>query len=163
MNELSLKMGPMLALACRTYQLDKNGIHGPGHWLSVLDYGFALHNYEPQGVDMEIVTYFALLHDMARTRESHEAEHGGNAADIIETKAWIRKDLGPVRISKLVEAVRYHQDGETSDDPTIGTCWDADRLDLIRLGITPDPKFMSTEAGIYRAEKLNVIKMAGFS
>ena len=31
-----------------------------------------------------------------------------------------------------------------SEHPTIGTCWDADRLDLGRVGIVPQPKFMST-------------------
>jgi uncharacterized protein len=33
-----------------------------------------------------------------------------------------------------------------SEHPTIGTCWDADRLDLGRVGARPDPKYMSTEA-----------------
>jgi uncharacterized protein len=34
-----------------------------------------------------------------------------------------------------------------SDDPTIGTCWDADRLDLARegVGIQPRARYMSTE------------------
>ena len=29
---------------------------------------------------------------------------------------------------------------------TIQTCWDADRLDLGRVGITPDPSWLCTEA-----------------
>ena len=29
---------------------------------------------------------------------------------------------------------------------TIQTCWDADRLDLIRAGITPDPNHLCTAA-----------------
>ena len=28
---------------------------------------------------------------------------------------------------------------------TIQTCWDADRLDLGRVGMMPDPRFLSTE------------------
>jgi hypothetical protein len=32
-------------------------------------------------------------------------------------------------------------------DVTIQTCWDADRLDLGRVGIRPDPARMGTEAG----------------
>jgi len=31
-----------------------------------------------------------------------------------------------------------------SDDVTIGTCWDADRLDLGRVSIKPEAKHMST-------------------
>jgi hypothetical protein len=34
-----------------------------------------------------------------------------------------------------------------STDPTVGVCFDADRLDLGRVGIEPDPELMSTEAG----------------
>jgi uncharacterized protein len=34
-----------------------------------------------------------------------------------------------------------------SADVLIGMCWDADRLDLTRIGVTPDPALMSTPAG----------------
>jgi len=30
---------------------------------------------------------------------------------------------------------------------SIGTCWDADRLDLGRVGVIPSVNFMSTPAG----------------
>jgi len=33
------------------------------------------------------------------------------------------------------------------DDVTIQTCWDADRLDLGRVGIIPDPDRMCTGMG----------------
>jgi hypothetical protein len=32
-------------------------------------------------------------------------------------------------------------------DPTIGTCRDADRLDLWRVHLQPDERYMSTERG----------------
>lgn len=34
----------------------------------------------------------------------------------------------------------------STGDPTIATCWDADRLDLLRVGIRPDPARLVTEA-----------------
>ena len=37
-------------------------------------------------------------------------------------------------------------DGETTTDPTIGCCWDADRLDLGRVGIEPEAEYQSTVA-----------------
>ena len=43
-----------------------------------------------------------------------------------------------------------HTDGTISDDPTIGCCWDADRLDLPRVGMQPDPALLSTEAAARR-------------
>jgi hypothetical protein len=46
----------------------------------------------------------------------------------------------------LSEACVGHTDGLTTFDPTIGCCWDADRLDLPRVGITPTAEYLSTEA-----------------
>jgi uncharacterized protein len=51
------------------------------------------------------------------------------------------------RLDLLKQAVRYHTSGLTSPDPTIGTCWDADRLDIGRVGITLSGRYMSTVAG----------------
>jgi hypothetical protein len=50
-------------------------------------------------------------------------------------------------MEKLVLACRTHTDGTVSRDATVGVCFDADRLDLVRVGIEPDPKLMSTAAG----------------
>ena len=47
----------------------------------------------------------------------------------------------------LAEACRDHTSGPHHGDPTIGTCWDADRLDLGRVGIIPQEEFMSTQLG----------------
>jgi uncharacterized protein len=45
--------------------------------------------------------------------------------------------------------MKHHSDGEVSTDKTIQTCWDADRLDLGRVGIFPSPKFLSQEANLF--------------
>ena len=42
------------------------------------------------------------------------------------------------------ELVRRILEGCVHADPTIGTCWDADRLDLWRVGITPHARFLRT-------------------
>ncbi len=42
--------------------------------------------------------------------------------------------------------MKYHSGGEVSTNPTIQSCWDADRLDLGRVGIIPSPRFVSAEA-----------------
>lgn len=39
-----------------------------------------------------------------------------------------------------------HSDGMTQGDATVLTCWDADRLDLRRVGITPRVEHLGTEA-----------------
>ena len=43
---------------------------------------------------------------------------------------------------------RYHP------DVTVQTCWDADRLDLGRVGITPSPAYLNTEVA-KRPETIN--------
>jgi uncharacterized protein len=51
------------------------------------------------------------------------------------------------RFELLQQAIRLHTSGLTTNDPTIGTCWDADRLDIVRAGMTPNAQYLSTEAG----------------
>lgn len=46
----------------------------------------------------------------------------------------------------LAFACEEHTNGGISPDPTVGVCWDADRLNLWRVGIRPNPRFRSTEA-----------------
>ena len=41
----------------------------------------------------------------------------------------------------------WHTHGQLIDEPTIGTCWDADRLDLGRVGTEPEARYMSTDFG----------------
>lgn len=52
--------------------------------------------------------------------------------------------LSDTRLELLVAACRYHTVVEFSDDATIATCWDADRLDLWRVGIDTNPERMNT-------------------
>jgi uncharacterized protein len=46
----------------------------------------------------------------------------------------------------LYHACAFHTDGLTDGDPTVQTCWDADRLDLPRAGIHPSPERLCTPA-----------------
>src|SRR5262249_24487970 len=55
----------------------------------------------------------------------------------------------------LYYACAWHERGRVSDDPTIGACWDADRLDLPRVGTQPMPELMSTEEGKARARAVH--------
>ncbi len=40
----------------------------------------------------------------------------------------------------------HHSNGAVDADPTVQTCWDADRLDLGRVGIKPAARYMSPVA-----------------
>lgn len=47
----------------------------------------------------------------------------------------------------LDEALSRRGEGTTSDDPTIGCCWDAERLDGLHRNEDVDPSLLSTEPG----------------
>ena len=40
----------------------------------------------------------------------------------------------------------HHSDGMTQGNATVLSCWDADRLDLGRAGITQNAKYLGTES-----------------
>jgi len=127
------------------YVLPVNGIHGPRHWLRVLENGLELAARTP-GADAGVVELFALLHDSKRVNEDHDAAHGWRAANFVRLLAekGLLK-LEPPRMMRLIEACEFHEHGHVSSDPTIGCCWDADRLELSRLGIRPQSRYLSTD------------------
>lgn len=118
--------------------------HGFGHWRNVEDNFLVI--AEQNGADRLVGRLFAILHDCCREDDGADPLHGPRAATLI--REWSdRLRLSPEQEDMLVFAVHHHTDGETSQDPTIGACWDADRLDLGRVGIIPAPLYMSTATG----------------
>lgn len=118
-------------------------LHGIGHWRRVANNVGALAPETP-GADLEVALLFALFHDAMRENDGHDPEHGRRGGALARE---LLDGLAPVRLDLLVGACDEHADGLVSADPTIGVCWDADRLELPRVGITPDPALFSTEAG----------------
>ena len=55
-------------------------------------------------------------------------------------------ELSAKRMDALCKAIEHHSCGKVHDHAMIQICWDADRLDLGRVGIKPITKFMSQEA-----------------
>ena len=128
----------------------RSRIHGPEHWSRVAANGLALAT-ETTGADKHVVFLFALLHDSMRENDTYDPEHGPRAADLaLELFTLLKIDHH--QFQALTRALAEHDRGQVSDDPTIGCCWDADRLDLTRIGTMPDPRFFSTPSGRKRAE-----------
>lgn len=122
--------------------------HGEEHWRCVASTGLALSD-ALDGVDRGLVLCFGLLHDTRRENESIDPGHGPRAAAFAaELRAEGLLELGETRFRLLEEALRLHSDGHVSGDPTIGACWDADRLHLPRVLIEPDPARFSTMAAL---------------
>ncbi len=126
------------------YPLSLSGVHGPVHWARVWENG--QHLASLNGADAEVVALFALFHDCCRTTEDEDYEHGQDAADFAQSLRGAELLINDHSFELLYEACARHTDGETEADITIQTCWDADRLDLGRVGIVPDPSRLCTEA-----------------
>ena len=54
----------------------------------------------------------------------------------------------------LRKACELHTVCHRTGNATIDACFDADRLDLMRVGIIPDPKKMATERGAFYAANM---------
>lgn len=118
--------------------------HGPDHWARVETNGIRLGRQTP-GCDLLVVELFALFHDSMRDNDWIDPQHGARGWKLA-VEFGVHRLLSVAQSDFLEIACVFHDAGKTSMDPTIGVCWDADRLDLGRVGITPDSKFLSTEA-----------------
>ena len=117
--------------------------HGEQHWRAVARTGAEIRRSDPT-VSGRVLFLFALLHDARRFTTEPDPEHGPRAADLaVELREKAFFSLDDTRMALLVEACQLHDTGATSHEPTVGACYDADRLQLTRVGITPDPKFLS--------------------
>jgi len=120
--------------------------HGEMHWRCVAATGLELATADAS-VDRATVFCFGLLHDTRRLNETVDPGHGRRAARLAEElHADGRLQLDGTHFTALLEALRLHSGGQVSPDPTIGTCWDADRLHLPRVSIVPNPALFSTRA-----------------
>lgn len=119
--------------------------HGIAHWQRVAWTGYSLLNEVPTA-DRAVVFLFGLLHDSKRENDGHDPEHGVRAATFVRQLHGSHFRLPKDRLELLVDACYRHADGEITDDPTVGVCRDADRLNLWRVGVRPDPRWLSTAA-----------------
>jgi len=133
------------SLAADGFALGIDSIHGPSHWQRVERN--ALQIAATNAADVTIVRLFAILHDSQRLNESTDPEHGLRAANWAKHLRNVHFTLDDARFNLLSEACIWHDSGRVSEDPTIGACWDADRLELPRVGIQPAKRFMSTVFG----------------
>ena len=75
-------------------------------------------------------------------------DRGDHAAKWIEElRTTYLKDVSEKEIELLKEACRLHTIVHKTGNPTIDACFDADRLDLWRVNIIPDPERLATEKG----------------
>src|SRR5689334_12255675 len=142
-----INLTPLWSLAAEQFALGAHTIHGPDHWQRVERNALRIAS-ATSGVDVLVVRLFAVLHDSKRFNESHDPEHGLRAAQWAQQlREQQQFNVTDQQFGLLSQACIWHDKGRVSDDLTIGACWDADRLDLTRLGVRIQPELMSTGIG----------------
>lgn len=136
------------------FRLDWFGTHGIAHFQRVRENGLRLS--EETKANTAIVELFAFLHDARRHNEYEDALHGRRAAKMARHFQGVFFDLLPDDLELLAYACEYHINGLREGDITVLTCWDADRLDIGRVGWKPIARKLCTEA----AKKPEIIEWA---
>lgn len=107
------------------YLLPVRGDHGVIHWARVLESGLRI--AEAIGADSEVVTLFALFHDLRRVNEYRDDGHGLRGGEFARSLRGSLVHLDATRFELLFEACRLHTDGLT-------------------VGIIPRPHRLCTDA-----------------
>lgn len=128
------------------FQLDPEGIHGPRHWARVHRNAMWIAEEMVDEVDSRVLEYFSFLHDSCRVNENRDPGHGSRAAELARDIRDEHISLDDEAFYKLLDALIGHSNTRFNDDPTIQACWDADRLDIGRIGIVPDRYKLGTTA-----------------
>ena len=149
-KEYMMKMDKSCDIA-RIYQMaliryhgDELDVNGPSHWLRVWHNAQLLMPHTK--ANATVVELFCYLHDCCRIHDGHEPSHGLAATKFIEQHKEEFSFLSPKEFLLLLKACTEHTFLQCSNNPTIATCWDANRLDIGRHGICPKPQFLITQA-----------------
>jgi uncharacterized protein len=136
---------PLMNMIVKQSVLSRDGHHSLDHWVRVLINGRKL--AEKTGANMKVVELFSAFHDARRINEGYDPKHGIRGAQYaVEMRGeWF--EATDQEIELLVYACEQHSNGLTEADITVQTCWDADRLDLGRVGTTPKSEYLCTDAG----------------
>ena len=117
-------------------------LHGISHWERVEKNGLLLATKE---ANKTVVRLFAYLHDKWRIDDGEDLQHGTRAAEnLTALRGSLLSELSDEEFELLCKACELHTVCHRTGNITIDTCFDADRLDLTRVGILPRPSRMAT-------------------
>lgn len=139
-----MNLKPVVHAILEGYELPIDGDHGVSHWARVYENGMRLS--EETRADRDVVALFAVLHDSQRVSEISDPEHGPRAARFATLLNGWAFHLKEEPFQLLQKACEGHTHERTHPNITIQTCWDADRLDLGRVGIFPETSKLCTNA-----------------
>lgn len=137
-----------------------SSIHGLYHWRTVERNGLYLSDFS--GADKSVVSYFAYFHDCMRENDGIDKNHGSRAAKYAK-KLRVHLPLDDVQFKTLCIACSGHTHGRKVACQTVATCWDADRLDIGRVGAAPCSKYLFTEEAKRIADNSDFGALYGYS
>lgn len=141
---MRMNIPAILAAIQDQYVLQWDGLHGISHWARVYENGLLLAKSLP--VDPDLILLFAIFHDACRINDAVDPGHGTRGADLAAAMHGESFLLPQDEFDLLYEACAKHTRGLVHAAPTVQVCWDADRLDLPRASIHPDPEKLCTPA-----------------
>ena len=134
---------PVIDYVSRDWQLGP--VHGMEHWKRVERNGLLL---ATEDVNINVVRLFAYFHDHKRLSDGWDLEHGQRAAENMDNlRHTLLEGLTDEEFGMLRRACMEHTITERTGVPTIDACFDADRMDLPRVGYMPDPDRMASALG----------------
>jgi uncharacterized protein len=139
--QMSIITIELLAEIKKQYRLKWSGIHGIIHWHRVYTNGIRLASQE--GVNARVVQLFSVFHDSQRTNEGSDKNHGSRSAELA-VKLRKHIPLNKDEFDLLTTACSLHSNTLNHENITVQACFDADRLDLGRVHIYPDPERLCT-------------------
>src|ERR1035437_8911593 len=92
------------------FPMDIHSIYGPRHWKQVKENGLML--AKETGADETIVELFSIFHDSRRENEIIDDGHGSRGAELAKSMKGIYFDLPDHFFQILIDACRYHTDGQ---------------------------------------------------
>lgn len=117
--------------------------HGPEHWKCVAFVGVGI--AQECGHDPLVPLLFGLFHDAMRMNDHFDPGHGPRAGELVlELAGTGGLSLAEPALADLFEACKVHTRADPTERLPLGICLDADRVNLWRVSIRPQPRYLST-------------------
>mgnify|MGYP006303854511 CR=1 FL=1 len=125
------------------WSLGPRSVHGVDHWARVERNALYLARHVADVPELPL-RLFAAFHDSCRLDDGRDLEHGPRAAALLHGRRADFPDLADDLFARLVYACEHHTTTIHTADPLVAVCWDADRLDIGRVGFVVDADLLNT-------------------
>jgi uncharacterized protein len=119
-----------------------SGMNGLNHWSRVLENALLLSEYN--NANKNIIIAFSLFHKIKRNNEEHDQNEGIKSAEFLRYYED-QLNLTEEEFDETYLACKNISEYMFHENKNISTCWDAERLDLMRTGLYPKESNMNSD------------------